>query len=250
MAVDTKAFLEELQAMVGGKHSKDHEIFGLIERGKLTAPQLRGFVKQFYLLFPKPFPKPIAAMYSRSPEDSELERMWMENLQEEAVGGQTGTAGHRDLYINFAEAMGIPRDELEATKPLPETQALLLWRELLINQRSWLELYACQGMALEGTASGRMHKVVAGLVDHYGFVRESDDVLYWTLHMSVDEEHMRVGPYVVERYAISDLEQESVRRSLKTTLDIFWLVYDGMMRAFIHDDPLYADWRQPVAASA
>ena len=50
------------------------------------------------------------------------------------------------------------------------------------------------------TASGRMHRVVNGLVDHYGFERDSDDILYWTLHMSVDEEHMKVGPYVIEKY--------------------------------------------------
>ena len=116
MALDSKKFLEEMFGLVAAKHSRDHEIFGLIERGELTKPQLRGFIKQFYLLFPKPFPKPIAAMYARSPEDSELERMWMENLMEEAVGGQTDTAGHRDLYISFAESAGIPRDELEATK--------------------------------------------------------------------------------------------------------------------------------------
>jgi pyrroloquinoline quinone (PQQ) biosynthesis protein C len=250
MALDSKAFLAEMQALVASKHSQNHAIFGMIEQGELNAEQLRGFVKQFYLLFPKPFPKPIAAMYSRSPEDSELERMWMDNLQEEAVGGQTDTAGHRDLYIRFATAMGIPSEELESTKPLPETQALLNWRELMIAQRSWLELYACQGMALEGTASGRMNKVVNGLCDHYGFERDSAGILYWTIHMSVDEEHMLVGPYVVEKYAISDLEQEAVRRALNTTLDIFWLVYDGIVRAFITEDPLYAEWREPVGARA
>ena len=250
MAIDSKKFLEEMQGLVAAKHSKDHPLFGLIERGELTREQLRGFVKQFYLLFPKPFPKPIAAMFARSPEDSELERMWAENLMEEAEGAQTGTAGHKDLYVRFGEALGIPRAELDATKPLPETAALLLWRELLISQRSWLELYACQGLCLEGTASGRMVRVVKGLVDHYGFEREGHDIEYWTVHISVDEEHMLVGPYAIERYAISDLEQSNVREAVQTTLDIFWLTYDGIVRAFVDEDPLYAAWREPAAARA
>jgi pyrroloquinoline quinone (PQQ) biosynthesis protein C len=244
MAVDTKTFLKEMQAMVAAKHSKDHAIFDMIEQGKLTQVQLRGFIKQFYLLFPKPFPKPIAAMFARSPEDSELERMWMENLMEEAVGGQTDTAGHRDLYIQFGEACGIPKAELDSTLPLPETQGLLNWRELLIGQRSWLELYACQGMALEGTASGRMNKVVNGLINHYGFKVDSPEILYWTLHMAVDEEHMLVGPYAVEKYAVSDLEQAAVRKALRNTLDTFWLVYDGIQRAFVDNDPLYVAWQE------
>ena len=243
MALEPKAFLAEMQALQQRKHSKNHELFDLIENGKLTRPQLNGFIKQFYLLFPKPFPKPIAAMFARSPQDTELERMWFENLSEEAEGGETGTAGHKELYIRFTEAAGIPRDELDAALPLPETRGLLNWRELLITQRSWLELYASQGLALEGTASGRMQRVVNGLCDHYGFERESDDILYWTLHMSVDEDHMKVGPYVIENYAVSDLEQKSVREALNATLDVFWLVYDGIMRAYVHEDPLYAEWR-------
>ena len=249
MALEPKAFLAEIQALQERKHSRKHEIFDLIEEGKLTPPALKGFIKQFYLLFPKPFPKPIAAMFSRSPEDTELERMWFENLSEEAEGGESGTAGHKELYIRFAEAAGIPRPELDATKPLPETRALLNWRELLINQRSWLELYASQGLALEGTASGRMQRVVNGLVSHYGFERDSDDILYWTLHMSVDEDHMKVGPYVIENYAVSDLEQSAVWESVNATLDIFWLVYDGMKRAFVDEDPLYAPWRENAAAT-
>ena len=250
MAIDSSKFLTEMQQLVASKHSKDHALFGMIERGELTKAQLKGFVKQFYLLFPKPFPKPIAAMFARSPEDSELERMWAENLSEEASGTETGTAGHKELYIRFAEAAGIPRGELDATKPLPETAALLHWRELLISQRSWLELYACQGLCLEGTASGRMHRVVKGLVDHYGFERDSADIEYWTVHMSVDEEHMLVGPYAIEKYAVSDLEQSRVREAVQTTLDIFWLTYDGIKRAFVDEDPLYAAWREPAAATA
>ena len=243
MALEPKAFLVEMQALQQRKHSKNHALFDLIEEGKLTRDQLKGFIKQFYLLFPKPFPKPIAAMFARAPQDTELERMWFENLSEEAEGGETGAAGHKELYIRFAEAAGIPRDELDAAQPLPETRGLLNWRELLISQRSWLELYASQGLALEGTASGRMQRVVNGLCDHYGFERESDDILYWTLHMSVDEDHMKVGPYVIEKYAVSDLEQQAVRESLNATLDVFWLVYDGIVRAYVEGDPLYAEWR-------
>ena len=133
MALDTREFLAEMQQLQERKHSRKHPLFEMIEEGQLTRPQLNGFIKQFYLLFPKPFPKPIAAMFARAPQDTELERMWFENLSEEAEGGETGTAGHKELYIRFAEAAGIPRDELNATQPLPETRGLLNWRELLIG---------------------------------------------------------------------------------------------------------------------
>ena len=69
MIVSSKDFVTEIQRMVRAKHSKNHPIIGMIEEGKLDREQLKGFVGQFYLFFPKPFPKPIAAMLSRCPDD-------------------------------------------------------------------------------------------------------------------------------------------------------------------------------------
>ncbi len=243
MALSGPEFVKEIREMVERKHSKNHPIIGKIQRGELSREALRGFIKQFYLFFPKPFPKPIAAMYARCPEDPDLERMWLDNVIEEGTGELTGTDSHKGLYIKFAEAAGIPRKELDAAEPLPETWAFLAWRELLLYQRSWLELYAAQGFCLEGTASGRMTKIVEGLTKHYGFKPSSEEIRYWTLHMSVDEEHMKVGPLAVERYAITDGLQATVRDAVQKTLDIFWLAYDGIHRAFVDNDPLYERWR-------
>ncbi len=99
---------------------------------KLDREQLKGFVGQFYLFFPKPFPKPIAAMLSRCPDDPELEKMWIENVVEEGTGEITGTDSHKGLFIRFAGACGYSKEELDRVEPLPETQAFLDWRELLM----------------------------------------------------------------------------------------------------------------------
>ena len=243
-AITSSDFVKEIQRMVRAKHSKDHPVIGMIEEGKLDREALKGFVGQFYLFFPKPFPKPIAAMLARCPEDPELEKMWIENVVEEGTGEITGTDSHKALFIRFAKACGYAgKEELDRVEPTPETQAFLDWRELLMSQRSWLELYACQGFCLEGTASERMTRIVAGLTRHYGFNRESEDIRYWTLHMGVDEEHMKVGPLAVERYAVTEPQQVAVRASVIKTLDQFWLAFDGIIRAYVAKDPLYARWR-------
>lgn len=238
-----EAFVKEIQEMVRKKHSKNHPIIEMIEKGELSREQLKGFVGQFYLFFPKPFPKPIAAMLGRCPDDPVLEKMWIDNVVEEGTGGITGTESHKGLYIRFAKACGYTQEELDRIAPLPETEALLDWRELLMYQRSWLELYASQGFCLEGTASERMARIVNGLTKHYGFDGDSEEIRYWALHMSVDEEHMKVGPYAVEKYAVADWQQDQVRRAVQKTLDIFWLAFDGIKRAFVDKDPLYAKWR-------
>jgi pyrroloquinoline quinone (PQQ) biosynthesis protein C len=95
MALSGEAFVREIQRMVERKHSKDHPIIAAIEAGDLSKKQLKGFVGQFYLYFPKPFPKPIAAMLGRCPEDPELERMWIDNVMEEARERGPKPAGTR-----------------------------------------------------------------------------------------------------------------------------------------------------------
>ena len=242
MPIPSEEFVKEIQEMVLRKHSKDHPVIAMIERGELTREALKGFVGQFYLFFPKPFPKPIAAMLGRCPDDEVLEKMWIENVIEEGTGEITGTDSHKQLFIRFAKACGYTREELDRVQPLPETEAFLDWRELLMFQRTWLELYASQGFCLEGTASLRMSRIVHGLTNHYGFNRDSEEIRYWTLHMGVDEQHMKVGPIAVKKYAVTDIQQEQVRQAVQKTLDIFWLAFDGIKRAFVEQDPLYSAW--------
>ncbi len=94
MPLSGQDFVKEIQEMVRKKHSKDHPVIGMIERGELGRDQLKGFVGQFYLFFPKPFPKPIAAMLGRCPDDPELEKMWIETVVEEGTGEISGTDSH------------------------------------------------------------------------------------------------------------------------------------------------------------
>ena len=65
--------------------------------------------------------------------------------------------------------------------------------------------------------------------------------------MGVDEEHMKVGPLAVRKYAVTDQQQELVRQSVQKTLDQFWLAFDGIKRAFVDKDPVYAAWRNGSA---
>ena len=108
MAPNSRQFLGEMLKLVERKHSKNHPLFGLIEGGNLDKAQLQGFVKQFYLLFPKPFPKPIAAMLGRCPDDPELERMWIENVMEEASGEETGPVSRPSLSKGVRQAPMMP----------------------------------------------------------------------------------------------------------------------------------------------
>src|SRR5207253_1952608 len=130
MAATGTAFAKDLYEVVAARHSKDHPMIGMIERGELSHDQLLGFAVQFYQLFPKVFPKPIAALYARCPDDPDIEKHLLENLIEEGTGQVSGSASHRDLYLEFGRVLGMTPEALDAAEPLPETAALLNWREV------------------------------------------------------------------------------------------------------------------------
>jgi pyrroloquinoline-quinone synthase len=240
MAIAPKTFAHDLYDVVAARHSKDHPVVGMIERGELTREQLLGFAVQFYQLFPKVFPKPIAALYARCPDDPDIEKHLLENLVEEGTGQVSGSASHRDLYIEFGKVLGLSPEALNAAEPLPETAALVNWREVMFTQRPWIEGMAAQGYALEGTAAERMKRIVKGLRGHYEIPR--DGMGYWTVHIEVEDEHGSVGPMAVERYAQSDELQAAVRDAVQRTLDVFWLFFDGVKRCYIDEDPTYKRW--------
>ncbi|HZT06488.1 MAG TPA: iron-containing redox enzyme family protein [Chloroflexota bacterium] len=247
MAIAASAFAKELYGVVAARHSKDHPLIGMIERGELTHEQLLGFAVQFYQLFPKVFPKPIAALYGRCPDDFDIEKHLLENVIEEGTGQVSGSASHRDLFIDFARVLGLTAEALDAAEPLPETAALLNWRDVLFYQRPWIEAMASQGYALEGTAAERMRRIVRGLRTHYEIPQEG--MGYWTVHIEVEDEHGSVGEMAVERFAKTDEQQSAVRDAVQRTLDAFWLFFDGVKRCYVDEDPTYSRWRDWLRAN-
>jgi len=246
MPIAPRAVARELHGVVAARHSKDHPLIGMIERGELTNEQLLGFAVQFYQLFAKVFPRPIAALYARCPDDRDLEKHLRENLIE-GTGQASGSASHRDLFIRFSEALGLDREALDAAEPLPETAAVLNWREVLFYQRPWIEAMAAQDYALEGTVAARMKRIVHGLRTHYDIPPE--EMSYWAMHVEVKDHDDSVGEMAVEKFARTDEQQAAVRQAVERTLETFWVFFDGVKRCYVDDDPTYERWRDWLRAN-
>jgi pyrroloquinoline quinone (PQQ) biosynthesis protein C len=242
MPVPTEALVGELRAIVDARHCKDHPVVVGISRGELSHEQLVGFTRQFYHIFPRVFPRPIALLYARCPADyPELERLLIENIVEEGTGFISGKGSHRDQYLQFSDHLGIPRAAMERIYLLPETRALINWRETLLYQRTFVEAAAAQGFGFEGQSAARMERLVAGFSGPYGFPKEV--VHFWDTHAMVEDDHAKVGPLAVARYATTDETQDAVREAVRGTAELFWHFFDGIQRAFVERAVAYEPWR-------
>ncbi|MEA2639595.1 MAG: pyrroloquinoline-quinone synthase, partial [Chloroflexota bacterium] len=208
-AVESRLLVDELRAIVDARHTKDHPLVGRIARGELSLTGLRFFAQQYYQRTARMFPKLVAAIYSRCPDDAELEHLLLANVFSES-GFEHPEREHKRLFFQFGRALGLSREEIESARPVPELQAFIGWRDRIFYDAPWLEAVTVQSFVFEGQNAVRAAVIGRGLKAHYPF--DDDDVAFWLEHGSgVEEEHADVGPRMVERYAKSEETQERLR---------------------------------------
>jgi pyrroloquinoline quinone (PQQ) biosynthesis protein C len=240
----TDHLLREIDHLVADRHIKEHPLVDEIRSGAASREAIRGFLVHFYQIGPRPSPRADCAIYGRCPEDPDIHHLLFEDVVlEEGAGTVSGTARHLDVFLEHAKAFGITREELDTADPIPECKAFVHWRYHLAYKGDWLG--AICGIAfIEAASAARNDLILDGLIRHYGFERGRPDLLFWELHASeIEEGHGTIGPTVVRRYANDAHVRKDVLEAVRTSIDLQWLAFDGMHRAFFLDDPRYERWR-------
>ncbi|MBM2810065.1 MAG: Coenzyme synthesis protein family protein [Chloroflexi bacterium] len=228
MSVAAGAFVEELREIVNLKHTMRHPMVQRIATGDFSIPELRFFAQQYYQRTARMFPKLVAAVYSRTPDDPDLEHMLLENVVSES-GFLNPDREHKKLFFQFGRALGLSREEIERARPVPELQAFIGWRDRVFYDAPWLEALTVQSFVFEGQNLKRAAVIAEGLRRHYSFSEE--DIAFWAEHASeVEEEHADVGPRMLERFATEDLTKQRLREIVAEGVEVYWLVFDGIER--------------------
>src|SRR5437879_5421319 len=114
-----REFLDECAAFKGAHAPKSKFLFGLV-KGKLTDAHVRRWAADFYYYVEPAIPT-IAAWLSSVPTvpDRSIYRLLARNLAGEM--GYIKEAEHYELYLQFLAGLGLSRDEVEKSLPLPST---------------------------------------------------------------------------------------------------------------------------------
>src|SRR6185312_11297562 len=99
---------------------KHHPTIEAIEHGQLTRPQLRHWATQLYIGNKGHNANILGLIYAKC-DDLHARKAIVENLNEEELGRQSGVMrSHMELYLEFGEALGIPREELLHARMSPD----------------------------------------------------------------------------------------------------------------------------------
>lgn len=109
----------KLEEKIQQKHMLAHSFYTRWQAGKLSKEELQGYAKEYYA-FEKEFPRFLSSMHSRC-EDAEIRKGLLENLIHE----EHGTENHPELWLRFAEGLGVSREEVKGHFHSDETEHLL-----------------------------------------------------------------------------------------------------------------------------
>jgi len=196
----------------------NHPFVRAVCAGTATLDQIRAWALQDYQ-FRSAVPR-IAMLRYLACTDPEIAARLYEVVEEETRGLLPGSAGHADMFLEFADAIGLSREQLATTPLRPATAAHLYYAELIIHTLPWFVMMAAQ-MGAEGTFPPAMAALGKGLMERYGMAPES--VRFFTVHVEADEDHGQLAEDIALRYITSPHLQEQTRA---VTLQRMELLYD------------------------
>lgn len=226
-----------------------HPVIAAIVAGKATKEQVRGFCKQMWAV-PKynlavaggkisqlqPLPDDPHGM--GTPYDLKVVKHFLNIIVDEAgteVFPQAPTHGHYELYLRFAEGLGISREEMERVD--------FFLPKVVVALQSWVDM--ARKLPLIESAIGmnwineiRFSRIGTllepALRKHYGLSKEEAE--FWYAHGEQDKVHSSIGPYLVERYATTPEIRERVWLAAKRGTGVMLSILDAVWESYFVSD--------------
>ena len=218
--MNANELISEIDKRINERSILKHPFYADWQSGKLTIPMLKDYAKQYYRHVAA-FPQYLSGVHFKM-DNFEDRKLILQNLMDE----ENGPDNHPELWMRFAESLGVTRDEVNSTIATNETN----------NFVSHFKNITSRGTIAEGIASlytyeSQIPKVseekIHGLMEFYGISSE-EALEYFKVHMQADIEHSEAERQLIMKYSITKEEQEKVLKAVDATLDAYWGMLSGV----------------------
>ncbi len=214
------SIVDQVDRMIRERSLLRHPFYQAWQRGELSLDALRSYAGQYYHHV-LAFPQYVSAAHANCPDQRDRQEL-LENLIEE----ERGEENHPELWLRFGEALGLSREALVQSEPLPETVGLVeTYRE--VTKHGTFAQAATALYCYESQVPEIAEQKIAGLRQFYG-IDDPRGLQFFTVHIDADAWHAEVGRGFLERYGGAPEEQERVRETARRCLDALWAFLDGV----------------------
>jgi pyrroloquinoline-quinone synthase len=215
------AYLDKIDNDIAGKHLLKHPFYLAWARGELTKEALMDYAQQYYHHVAA-FPTYLSAVHAKC-DDQQTRKQLLNNLIDE----EAGSPNHPELWIKFAEGLGLSDLDMRNTEKEPETKNLIETFRSVCRDGSTAEGLAAL-YAYESQIPAICESKIDGLKKHYGFTK-AENYRYFSVHIDADREHSAAERDMLGA-SIDKHNFEFVRRSMNRVLDALWEMLSGVCR--------------------
>jgi pyrroloquinoline-quinone synthase len=209
-----------------------HPFYVAWTEGRLSKEVLQEYAKQYYAHV-RAFPTYVSGVHSHC-DDVAIRQELLENLIEE----ERGAENHPELWLRFAEGLGVAREDVTTAELLPATQDSVRQLRSLTQSDDYREGLAAL-LAYEAQIPEVAQTKREGLNSFYGLADERA-VSFFRVHESADVLHSRVELNILKEQCQTPAEQGRAITAARESAKALWSFLDGVTAAYLTESQLPA----------
>ncbi len=211
--------LETIDRQISEKHLLTHPFYLAWTRGELSKTALADYAQQYYHHVAA-FPTYLSAVHAHC-DDQPTRKELLKNLIDE----EAGSPNHPELWLKFAEGLGVSREEVQQSEKQPETANLIGTFRSVCREQSTAEGLAAL-YAYESQIPAVCESKIDGLKKHYGFT-DPEHYRYFSVHIEADREHAAAERTMLASH-LNEKNVDGVNSSVQRVLDALWQLLTGV----------------------
>jgi pyrroloquinoline-quinone synthase len=216
---------QRIDEAIGQYTMLSHPFYQLWSDGKLSRETLSEYSKQYYAhVFA--FPTYVSAVHSRC-DSLPVRQLLLENLIEE----ERGPDNHPELWLRFAEGLGVDREQVRTAELLPSTKRSVENLKTLTSSIDYrlgvASLYAYESQIPEVAKTKR-----SGLKEFYG-VDDTRAVSFFTVHESADQVHRQIEMKILRDACDNEETADEIVAAAQKGAKCLWDFLDGVREAYV-----------------
>jgi len=205
--------LDRLDAMIDERHLLKHPFYTRWNEGTLPMEALQEYARQYYA-FESAMPRFLSGLHTRT-ADKAVRQQILDNLWDE----EHGKENHAELWLRFAEGVGVSREDVASATPNEATKALVDMYFDVTGDASVAEgvaaLYAYERQVPQVAGSK-----IDGLAKHYG-IDDKRSTKFFAIHGVMDIEHSGAEREMLGELA-ADADPAPIEAATARALEAWW----------------------------